>query len=257
MSQIQLLVIKCQKNEIIDNSNSKIQLDLNEINDNSHEHLGKYESDTICPGTSTFYEANKNNAFISIPVSQDINYAYRGIHLKEISCQFEYMSIIEIVPINANKISKSILIGPKRKNNTTYAFQKMHPLHLIHHQKIRSKLLIPLLVGGSPMNFNAIDDNNVHHIYSKCSDIDKKYLDKAAMYYLTLTLPWTLQAHETTRNPSELIPEGGHTCNDFVQYMKKLKGYKSATKKNYNSPFLYRCLYTYIVDTSRNMRTKI
>jgi hypothetical protein len=66
------------------------------------------------------------------------------------------------------------------------------------------------------MNFNAIDDNNVHHIYSKCSDIDKKYLDKAAMYYLTLTLPWTLQAHETTRNPSELIPEGGHTYNDFV-----------------------------------------
>jgi hypothetical protein len=98
------------------------------------------------------------------------------------------MSIIEIVPINANTISKSILIGPKIKNNTTHAFQRMHPLHLTHHQKIRSKLLILLLVGGSPMNFNAIDDNNVHHIYSKCSDIGKKYLDKAAMYYLTSTL---------------------------------------------------------------------
>ena len=74
------------------------------------------------------------------------------------------MSIIEIVPINANKISTSTQIGPKRKNNTTYAFQNMHPLHLTHHQKIRSKLLIPLLVGGSPMNFNAIDDNNEHRI---------------------------------------------------------------------------------------------
>ena len=242
-------------NKIIHHTNNSKTLNLNEIKDISNEHLGKYESDTICPGTSTFYEVKTNYSNFCIPVSQDINYAYRGIQLKELSL-FEYMSIIEIVPILIKKITKNTIILPQRKNNTTYKFQIMHPLHLTHHQKIRSKLLIPLLVGGSPMNFNAIDDNNIYHIYSNCSDVDKKYLNKAAMYYLTLTSPWNLQADATIRNHSELIPEGGHTFNDFVHYMNKLKCYSSETN-TYNAPFLKRCLFTYIVDTSRNMRTRV
>ena len=72
----------------------------------------------------------------------------------------------------------------------------MHPLHESYCQRIRSKLLTPSLVGGSPLNFNSIDDNNFHHTYENCSTVQKKYLDRAALYYLTLTSPWTLQTYE-------------------------------------------------------------
>ena len=84
----------------------------------------------------------------------------------------------------------------------------------------------------------------------------KKYLDRTALYYLTLTSPWTLQTHESKRKTSELIPEAGHTYSNFVQYMKKLKGYDT-TSNSYKSSFLNRCLYSYIVETSRNMKTKV
>ena len=40
------------------------------------------------------------------------------------------------------------------------------------------------------MNFNSINDNNTKHVYSKSFAFEKKYLNRAAMYYLTLTSPW-------------------------------------------------------------------
>ena len=162
------------------------------IHEDKNENLSKHEISTKCPGTSIFYEIHTNKSNSVIPVSQDIHYAYRGKNLQELSL-FEYASIIEIVRIQNNKSSKSIKIVGKRKNNTTFAFQEMHPLHSTHCQRIRSKLLIPILVGGAPLNFNSIDDNNVDHIYENCSYTEKNSLNKAALYYLTLTSPWTLQ----------------------------------------------------------------
>ena len=224
------------------------------IHEDKNENLSKHEISTQCPGTSIFYEIHTNKSNSVIPVSQDIHYAYRGKNLEELSL-FEYASIIEIVRIQNNKSSKSIKIVGKRKNNTTFAFQEMHPLHSTHCQRIRSKLLIPILVGGAPLNFNSIDDNNADHIYENCSYTEKKSLNKAALYYLTLTSPWTLQLMKE-RQVHELIPQGGHTYKDFVEYMKMLKGYNSSSN-TYNSSFLNRCLYSYIVDTSRNMKAKI
>lgn len=54
------------------------------------------------------------------------------------------------------------------------------------------------------MNFSSIDDNNTKHVYSKSSAFEKKYLNRAAMYYLTLTSPWKLQKNDKIRNKIEL-----------------------------------------------------
>lgn len=81
-------------------------------------------------------------------------------------------------------------------------------------------------------------------------------MDKAALYYLTLTSPWKLQENKNKRKISELIPKAGNTYEDFVVYMKELKAYNEE-KNTYEASFLQRCLHSYIVDTSRNMRTKI
>ena len=76
------------------------------------------------------------------------------------------------------------------------------------------------------------------------------------MYYLTLNSPWILQKNEDKRNEVELIPEDGYTFQDFVRFMAKLKCYDSTTN-TYKSSFINRCIHSYIVDTSRNMKTKI
>ena len=50
----------------------------------------------------------------------------------------------------------------------------MHPLHVTHTQRVRSKLLTPVLCGGSPKSFNSIDNNNIKHCYKNCSITEKK-----------------------------------------------------------------------------------
>jgi hypothetical protein len=92
----------------------------------------------------------------------------------------------------------------------------MHPLHSSHGQRIKSKLLIPLLVGGSPKNFNTIDNNNMQSVYNNCSSCEKKRLHNAALYYLTLTSPWTLQKNKNVKIINELLPKAGHTYQDFI-----------------------------------------
>ena len=130
----------------------------------------------------------------------------------------------------------------------------MHPLHASHTQRVRSKLIIPVLVGRSPRN--SIDKKSLTHYYKKCSKTEKNNLNKAAMYYLTLNSPWILQKNETKRNKIELIPEDGFTFKDFVRFMATLKCCDRFTN-TYKSSFINRCIYSYIIDTSRNMRTKI
>jgi hypothetical protein len=109
----------------------------------------------------------------------------------------------------------------------------MHPLHSSHAQRIRFKLLIPLLIGGSPKNFNSIE-NNKESIYLKCSHNEKKKLDNAAMYILTLTSPWTLQNNKNNKTINELVPKAGHTYHHFIAYMKELKSYNEETNE-YNA----------------------
>ena len=53
----------------------------------------------------------------------------------------------------------------------------MHPLHASHTQRVRSKLLRPVLVGGSPKNFNSIDNNDMKQIYKNCSITENFVLD--------------------------------------------------------------------------------
>ena len=107
-----------------------------------------------------------------------------------------------------------------------------------------------------PKNFNTIDNNNMQSKYNNCSLIEIRNLDKAASYYLPLCSPWKLQANTKRRTICELTPNAGHTFNDFVEYMKELKAYSEETN-TYNASFLQRCLHSYIIDTLRNMRTKI
>lgn len=222
------------------------------VDDNNYDSLNKDE-ETSEIGGATIYKVMIKNKFTVIPVSQHTHYAYRGKHLAEMSL-LEYCCIIEIVPLPTKKNTSTNI--PKRRSNTLFAFQVMHPLCTSHAQRIRSKLLIPLLVGGSPKNFNSIDNNNMQSIYKNCSRNEKKKLDNAALYYLTLTSPWTLQKNKNRKSINELIPKDGHTYNHFITYMQKLKSYINARNES-NASFLHRCLYSYIVDTSRNMRTKV
>ena len=151
------------KNKYIKNS----QLIHDESN---YDELNK--DDTITKnGGATLYKVIHKNKFTVIPVSQDTHYSFRGTHLAELSL-LEYCCIIEIIP--RNEILKSHKNVHKRQNNTIYAFQDMHLLHLSHAQRIGSKLLIPLLVGGCPKNFDTIDNNNMQSIYNNCSRIEKK-----------------------------------------------------------------------------------
>lgn len=85
----------------------------------NNENLGrKYENNEIYPGTSAFY---KTNTITSIPVSQETNHSYKGIHLQHLSI-LEYVSIRVIPPIQTNNNQPH-----QRKNNTSYKFQNMHP----------------------------------------------------------------------------------------------------------------------------------
>ena len=159
-------MIKKTRNEVIHDAihNDEIKFDTL-IMDDLVESLS---------GSASLFTIETNNTTKTIPVSQDIHYAYRGEYLKLLSL-LEYVAIIEIIPLKVKSINISVKI--KRQENKTYEFQKMHPLHASHTQRVRSKLLTPVLVGGSPKNFNSIDNNDMKQIYKNCSITENFVLD--------------------------------------------------------------------------------
>jgi hypothetical protein len=204
------------------------------VDENNYDSLIKEELISHTGG-ATLYKIMVNNKQTIIPVSQDIHYGYRGKHLEDLSL-LEYCCIIEKIPLPSSK--HNYINIPKRRSNTIYDFQIMHPLHLSHGQRIRSKLLIPLLAGGSPKFFNTIDNNNMESVFNNCSSSEKKRLHNAALYYLTLTSPWTLQKNKNVKTINELLPKAGHTYQDFIVYMQKLKSYSEETNM-YSASFLH------------------
>ena len=115
-------------NTLMHNLDRKNQIDNDVFNVN--ENFGKYESEYYSPGSCSFYEVKINNTIVSIPVSQDIHYSYRGLHLKDLSL-FEYSSIIESVKIeNKNNYNTESTL-PKRKKIQHMPFKKC-----IHYMKV-------------------------------------------------------------------------------------------------------------------------
>ena len=96
---------------------------------------------------------------------QDMDYAYRGKALKDLSL-VEYACIIEIVKQRSDKEqSKSLHTGDadasstavdsvlqydrESEHNTGYPFDVMHPLFDTNTQMVCTKLFTPLLCGGN------------------------------------------------------------------------------------------------------------
>ena len=117
-----------KENSLMHNLDKKNQLDNDVFNVN--EDFSKYESEYYSPGSCSFYEVKINNTIVSIPVSQDIHYSYRGLHLKNLSL-FEYSSIIEIVKIETKKNYNTESTLPKRKKIQHMPFKKC-----IHYMKV-------------------------------------------------------------------------------------------------------------------------
>jgi hypothetical protein len=141
-----------------------------------------------------------------IAVQQHTHYQYRGSAFKDYNF-LEYCGIVIIKP-------KSTKISAKRKRedhinsdvhkqddllentemthfgrigNSTFDFQKGHPLFTSHHQCIRSKLCVPHLAGYPPPTLPA----KITHHNKNWNDRANKY----AEYYIALMVPWCIDHH--------------------------------------------------------------
>ena len=96
---------------------------------------------------------------------QDMDYAYRGKELKDLSL-VEYACVVEIVKRRSDKEQpeesldtgdtddSALHYNRESERNTLYPFDVMHPLFATHRQMVRSKLFIPLLCGGKLQTSN-------------------------------------------------------------------------------------------------------
>lgn len=110
-------------------------------------------------------------------VPQHIHWKYRGTNLQNFSL-FEYCGIIDVIKKPKEKQTTS---KRGRKSNSWFLFCSEHPLYETHVQRIRSKLMIPILSGTPPPPYPGPKnpENSVWHKAAK----------KWARYYIILLLP--------------------------------------------------------------------
>ena len=78
-----------------------------------------------------------------IPVPQHFHYAYRGAELKRMSI-LEYPVCISIIRRpNRGECNRN----QGRRANSTFDFDVEHPLYLRYFQRLRSKIMVPILAG--------------------------------------------------------------------------------------------------------------
>jgi hypothetical protein len=131
---------------------------------------------------------DKSDNEINAIVPQHINYEYRGKALKYVRF-FEYFCIIEVVT------KKSIQINKEYKtkiSNTTFPFQKIHPLEKTHIQRIKSLLTIPKIAGPPPPSMKELTSNSKDSCFSTLSTKQQQKMHRYALYYNTYFFYWTL-----------------------------------------------------------------
>jgi len=135
-------------------------------------------------GAQIFRVPDADGKMKIIGVTQDQSYAHRGVALLELNL-LEYTCIIEVVPKRqrgeadkereeengeADKEAEEIKTGTSnagRPTSTTFDLGPLHPLHGTHTQRIRSKLLVPILTGMSPPSFAHLEAPDMG--YSNCT----------------------------------------------------------------------------------------
>jgi glutathionyl-hydroquinone reductase len=134
--------------------------------------------DKVIWGTADTYKPRDGSKHILY--SQDLNYAYRGIALEQLSL-LEYCCIIDVQEVEeiSEKSEKESNKYQKEKN-TSFQFQYQHPLYVTHVQKIRSKFYIPLLAGAQPPNINFFNVNNTS--FSTLSESNQAEARRCALY---------------------------------------------------------------------------
>lgn len=81
--------------------------------------------------------------------------------------------------------------GPGRRGNLVVEFDPTHPLAATHHQRLRSKFLVPLLAGRPPPAAPGPAPLGDERAYAKW----KEAADKFGAFCLTVFCPWDLETH--------------------------------------------------------------
>ncbi|EPZ30764.1 hypothetical protein ROZALSC1DRAFT_28418 [Rozella allomycis CSF55] len=120
-------------------------------------------------GTGTIYRVKDK----LIPISQDINYLYRGCNLQMLNL-YEYCSLIRIIPKTND--DEEIQRSSGRPTNGTYNFERQHPLYQSHTQQLLSKHLVPIVAGCKVPRLK--------------DDSTKSEREKFALFIMTIFSPW-------------------------------------------------------------------
>ena len=227
-----------------------------------------------------FQAEDKEGKPTYVVVPQHLNYAHRGKGLECLNL-LEYVCIIEVIQKQKKQKQKQKQkeqeqeqddhddpqdsdadddddggeesegehtdVLQRRPKNTCFDFGPEHPLHRTHTQRIRSKILLPVLAGGPPPSFRFLDSSSAK--FSKCSAAAQAEMIKGARTFMTLLSPWKLKSEPGNLRPGELQPVDGTDWNSFTDFMKKLDG-----GEDEEATFLGRCMSGYIVDVARNLR---
>ena len=189
-----------------------------------------------------------------IPIAQDVHYAHRGEALKDVPllaypCLFEVVKIEEEKGSCDNDDDKDEAKKERRSPNTVFPFSRCHPLHATYTQRIRSKLLIPVLSGPPPPSLRQLDSAAIG--YTNATKAGKAELERGARYFMTLASPWTLQAEPGEPQIGELVPRDGTDWADFVDFMRHNSG---ADHPAGLATFVGDAITRYLTNVTRSLR---
>jgi len=184
---------------------------------------------------------------VIVPVPKETHYAHRGEHLHQL-CFVEYLSTIEVIKKEIEREGDSGEVPQKsaargRKGSTTFPFAQTHPLYATHHQRIRSKLLLPVFLGIRPPTFRQLDSPDFD--YAKASQAVKKELLRGAVWLLVSFSKWTPQAEVGEPKAGELVPAYPLTWEGFCDFAKLLET---------SGKFVDSAMYDYICSITRGLR---
>jgi hypothetical protein len=152
----------------------------------------------------------------------------------------EGMELNEICEQNLTSSPDSL---KKRKRsrplNQVFEFDDGHPLQNVYYQKIRSKLLVPILAGKSPPYLPVPPDDFENNRTWICKS--KQF----AEYYITLMIPWDIQTK---------VPGIANGCT-----FSELLSYKTFCNwahdlKNSSASFIEKCRLTSIEHIATSLR---
>ena len=220
-----------------------------------------------CASAPVYKILQPDGTVIPIVVSQEMNYKFRGPELDTVTL-YEYPCIIDVVlkkpdfkkasqrksnigDVTDDELSDeeaqdpTVAVAAKGRRNTStcFNFDPRHPLFSTHHQRIRSKLYVPVLAGGVPPPYP---------LMANCKGSSGQALHRLkegfAIYILTLFSPWE---ERDNLGSDVFLPRDGTSWSDFCEFMATLDDASSTPP---NPTFLHRCQSQIIGNIASNLR---